>query len=476
MLNQNTLTTALALAERLESSRMAVYPVSGSPLEALVNSTRSDPALLDSAGGDMAVFIAKVGAMANKVQEVYGTSHHNATIDQIAQLTIKAVRDHLAFAKTVVAPTINDLYTRVQASLADVNASVLLGMEVEVLAEPAPLENTQFQNSLRKFDGISLEDLPLTLNLPDQTYDELRALVATGASQVDSAVAEWLATDDGILPYIWSHVFQQKPVNNPKGFQALITDRQYGVTNALAIYLLARKLTDSKPLQGTQMSLGGYKQQIVDFRNQAGAALCRAIDRIERSIKNGVLVRDVVDGVKSVVYEPLYRKFLEEGGSNEILFGNALTGRGYLVTMKDLLANKGEFAERWNLHVGLTRTAESNKRFNKTKDFIELHFNAQLAEIAATEEGTANNIQHVRQLFEEVMRTVKSSDLDDLYTLCLKVVCRARYYKTDAERILLGIEQAKRDNPNLSVREAAMLSALNYTADWVSSMMRVVAI
>lgn len=476
MLNQNTLTSAVALTERLEGARMALYPVTGSPLEALVNATRSDPALLEAAGGDTNVLIAKIAAMANKVQEVYGVSHHNATIDQIAELTIKSVRDHLNFAKTVVAPTINDLYTRVKGSLADVNASVLLGMEVEVLSEPAPLENAQFQSSVRKFEGLALEDLPLTLNLPDQTFDELKALASTGSSQVDGAIAEWLAKDDGILTYIWTHVFQQRPVAQPKSFLGLITDRQYGVNNALAIYLFARKLSESKPLQGTQMSLGGYKQQIVEFRNQAAAQLARAIDKIDRSLKAGLLVRDVVGTTKTVVYEPVYRKFLEAGGSNETLFGNALTGRGYKVALQDILESKVALQEKWNLHAGLVRTAEANKRFNKTKDFIELHFNSQLAEIAATSEGTANNIANVQRLFDGVMATVKTADLDDLYTLCLKVVCRARFYMTDSEKILLGIEQAKRENPNLSVREAAMLSSLNYTADWIAGMMRVVAI
>jgi hypothetical protein len=476
MLNQNTLAAALTLTERLEAARMALYPVSGSPLDAMVNATRSDPSLLEAAGGDMNVFIATVSTMANKVQEVYGASHHSATLDQIGELAITSVRNHLAFAKTVVVPVINDLYTRVQASLADVNASALLGMEVEVLCEPPPLESAQLQSAVRKFDGLTLEDLPLTLHLPDQTCDELKEMVSTGSKQMDSAIAEWLAKDDGILTYIWEHVFQQRPVEKPTSFLTLITDRQYGVQNALAIYLLARKLVDGKPMPGTQMPLGVYKSRIADFRNQAGAALSRALDRIDRAMKAGILVRDVVKGTKTVVYEPLYRKFLEEGGTNEVLFANALGGGSYLTSAGDLVEKKAELLERWNLHAGLVKTAEANKRFNKTKDFIELHFNAQLAEIAGSDEGTAGNIEAVRRLFDGVMAGIRTTDLDDLYTLCLKIVCRARFFKTDAEKILLGIEQAKRDNPNLSVREAATISSINYVADWLVGMLRLVSI
>jgi hypothetical protein len=475
MLNSQTLVTALPLTERLEAAGFALHPVQGTPLDAMVNATRSDPGLYDAAQGNVDIFVSHVAAMANKTQVAYGTSHHTATLDVIAELAITSVKKHLFFAKAVVAPAINDLYTRVKTSLAEVNASTLLGMEVDVLREPAPLENSQLQSAVRKLDGLTLEDLPLNLNLPDQTVTELQELVMTGNGSLDAAISEWLTSDNGLLLYIWETAFQQKPLEHPKSFLQLITDREYGVSNALAIYLFARKLLDAKPLEGTRMSLNTYKQKIVEFRNQAAAALCRALDKIERSIKNGVMVREVI-GAKTVVYEPVYRKFLEEGGSNEMLFANAMKGTGYSVALTDLLAQKNVLAEKWNMHAALVKTAESNQRFNKTKQLIELHFNAQLAEIAGSEEGTEVNIASVHRLFKGVMEGVRAADISDLYGLCLKVMCRARFYLTDAEKILCGIEEAKRENPSLTVREAATISTINYVACWVARMTQIVSI
>jgi hypothetical protein len=94
----------------------------------------------------------------------------------------------------------------------------------------------------------------------------------------------------------------------------------------------------------------------------------------------------------------------------------------------------------------------------------------------ATEEGTASNIEAVRKLFNVVMLDIKQADIDDLYNLCMKVVCRARYYNTDAELILQGINNAKRDNPDINIREAACVSAINYVAAWVARMLKVVPI
>lgn len=475
MLNQNSLMAAVPLTERLEDAKMALYPISGTPLEAMVNATRSDEGLFDAAQGNVEVFIGHIATMANKVQPAYGVSHHNATLDPIATMAITAVQRHLQVAKNVVRPVINDLYARVKGSLSELNASSLLGMEVDVLREPAPLANAQLANAVRKLDGLTIEDLPMRMKLPDLSPGELTELVMTGSSALDTAIAEWLSQDEGLLQYIWRHVFQQNPLDNPKTFLQLITDRVHGVNNALAIYLFSRKLMEGKPLEGTEMSLSGYKQQLVDLRNQSAAALSRALDRIERSIKNGVLVREVV-GTKTIVYEPLYRKFLEEGGSNEVLFANAIGGQKFFTTLKDLLANKTQLAERWNFHAALVRTEEANQKFVRTKDFLRLHFFAQLAEIAHTDEGTESNIAEVKKLFDVVMRDVKDVDLEDLHNLCMKLVCRARFYKTDAEVILTGITNAMKDNPQITPREAATISAINYVAVWVARQMKLVTI
>jgi hypothetical protein len=123
MLNSQTLVAALPLTERLEAAGFSLHPIGGTPLEAMCNATRSDPGLYDAAAGNVEVFVSHVAAMANKTQAAYGVSHHTATLDPIAELAITSVKKHLFFAKTVVSPTINDLYTRVKASLAEVNGS-----------------------------------------------------------------------------------------------------------------------------------------------------------------------------------------------------------------------------------------------------------------------------------------------------------------------------------------------------------------
>jgi hypothetical protein len=476
MLNEKVLMASLPLTERLDARGLALYPVSGTPLDALCSATRSDSALFIAANGDPRALIGSICTMANKSDPMMQCSEHDVVLDSIAETAISAVKGHIAFARTVVAPAINDLYSRVKASLAEVSQSSLLGMEVEVLREPKPLDNGALQTAIRKFDGLSFDSPSLTLRLPDLSMDELRELLLSGGGGLDADIAEWMAEKgDDFFRYVWASLFQQtfpRDGERVRSFGEWVTDRAQGVDVALAVFLIARKLSDGKPLEGTAMSLSSYQSTIVDFRNQAGAALCRALDKIERSSKSGQLVRDVV-GTKTVVYEPVYRRFLEEGGTNEMLFANALA-LPFATSIEAIMAQREQLAKRWNTHASITRTAESNKRFNVTKDLLDLHFRAQLSEVTDGDEATANNRETVLRLFKECLAKLRESDLNDLYNACLFLVCRARFFKTDAERILVGIEQAKRENPDMSVREAAAASIINYVAYWVGTQLKVV--
>ncbi|WP_233874328.1 hypothetical protein [Paraburkholderia adhaesiva] len=199
-------------------------------------------------------------------------------------------------------------------------------------------------------------------------------------------------------------------------------------------------------------------------------ALNRALERIARATKSGLLVREIA-GSKTVVYEPVYREYLEQGGSNEMLFANALS-QPFAMTSADLLAQKEALARRWAAHSALVATAECNQRYNKIIELLELHFRSQFNEATEGEDTTAPNRDTVLKLFRECLKHITESDLNDLYAVCLKLVCRARFYTTDAERILTGMELARARNPSLSPREAATASIVDYIAWWVAAQMR----
>ncbi|WP_144106709.1 hypothetical protein [Paraburkholderia sp. BCC1886] len=472
MLNEKELMSSLPLTERLDAAGYALHPVGGTPLEALVAASRSDSGLYDMAQGNVGQLVVNIGVMANKQQPFLGCAEHDVVLDDIVATACDAVKNHIAVARGVVAPVVKDLYSRVSDSLGELTRSSLLGMEVEVQGEPKPLNNGALQAAIRKFERVSFDSPSLSLALPDMTVSELAELAGSGSGSLDGDVAEWLAAKgDGFLSRVWKGMFQQGSDAKFRNFAEWVGDRVEGVDVALAVFLFTRKLFEGKPMEGTNMSLANYRGVLAEFRDQAGATLCRALDKVERSVRSGILVRDIV-GAKTVVYEPVYRQFLEAGGTNEMLFANALT-MPLATSLDAILAKKDQLATRWNTHTGITKTAEANKRFNKAKELLNHHFRAQLSDHIDGADGFDHNRDLIVKLFNEQLALVTLGDLDDLYNLCLKLVCRSRYFQTDAERILGGIDRAKRENPTLSVREAATVSIVDYIAFWVASMLRI---
>jgi hypothetical protein len=240
------------------------------------------------------------------------------------------------------------------------------------------------------------------------------------------------------------------------------------VDNALAVFLLTRKLMDN-PLPETEMNLNTFNKTIVEFRNQSGNKLCRAFDEIAKIDKLQILVREN-NNRTVIVNGNIYAKWIEAGGSNEILFGNLLANNSY-VTVENINANIEALKAKWDHYYNLTTTIERNKQFTRTKEVLLDVFKEQMRTITEGEEATLNNREIIITAFADQLERVREDDLANLWDTCLKLVCRSRFSRSDAERILLGIERVKKENPHIPVREAAAISILEYLAWWMSTQM-----
>lgn len=476
MLSLQALESALPLAERFDQRGLLVLPRADTPLEMLVNRTRSPETVTSSHDGvSIKVDLNVLAASAAIKDPVFGDSDHDNIFDQIAEVCIPAVQGHVKFAKEVVAPAIDDLVTRTTDILSQHTPSQLLGMEVRIDELPAPLMNASFDTMVRKFEETPLDSPSLSFNLPDQTGAEIVELMKTGSASLDADIEQFAATlGDGCLIDIWAKAFQQRQADvmdsRTLRFADLLSAPDCGVDNALVIFLLARKLQDN-PLDGISMSLSTYETLMADFRDQAAAFLCRELNAYEQAEKAGALVISMTSN-EVVVNPRLYKEWIDNGGENEVLFGNLLQSNPY-VMLEDIEANAASLKRAWTNHAALTATVESNRRFSRTKEALASVFRRQLRELS-DDDASQIDVGAVTARFDELLDDVVESDMECLYTLGLKLVCRSRFSQTEAERILGGIDRVKKKNPSLEIREAATISVIEYVAWWVGTQLQVV--
>lgn len=470
MLTREALEQSLPLTEQLDDRNLFLQPIAGTPLAALVTATRADAKFnvpLD--GGGYQPDLENIEFIANVKPQDGRANEHDASMDAVVEVAARAVQDHVHFAKNVVAPAVDDLVQKVNQGLAAISPSSLLGMEVRVYELPLPLKGA-IEAGVRRYADAPNDSPAMNVRMPDLAASDIVALFGKG-----DGLADWLsAKGESWLLALWEGVFQVKPgAGSGKSFRDWIDNREDGVDNALAIFLLAKKLLQDTP-EGVEMQARAMEQSLVAYRNQAAARCCRALDEVAFAEKAGTLVRSVA-GPLTWVNGTVYRQWIEAGGQNEVLFGNALA-RPQAFTVAAINERATELQSSWNRHAAVTATVEANRRFTRTKQLLASSFEEQIGEVAEGDASLAGDKASVYKAFLEELECVREDELKDLYACVLKLLCRSRFCHTESERILSGIERVKRENPALDVREAAALSVMDYIAWWVATQFKVYAL
>ena len=136
------------------------------------------------------------------------------------------------------------------------------------------------------------------------------------------------------------------------------------------------------------------------------------------------------------------------------------------------------FLSAWNVYEQYSNTASKNNNFNKFKQALRICFANGFSILTDVEkdlkEEKPDMFSKINEYFTEELDKLRTGDMLDIHGECLKLVCRSRFYYTDAEKILQGINDAVKLNPNINVRDAAAMATCEYVFDYISDQMRVV--
>lgn len=478
MLSRQSLEAATPLTTLMDRHNVVITPVQGSPLDQLVNATRSGPQFaypVDGKQGEFQPNVFDIEYMANKVNDATGVCDHSVAQDAIVDMAARAVRAHLTVIRSVILPAVNDLHDTVAKAMSDVPASKILGMEVKVHDLPLPMKSGAIENLISKFEGVPHASPALRMKCPDITMDDLADLMKTGAAGFDGDVKKWIAIKgESFFLQLWEDIFQTKNDHFDK-FSDAVECREEGLDRSLAIFLIARKLFET-PVEGTRMSLPALKSLAAEYRDQAAAKIRRALDEQANVKKRKTLVKKVDDKCV-IVNECVYRPWvMDQSGDNDVLFGNLVKKTGY-TTVDQLSENASELKAAWMRVVSVSATADRTERFLQLKQMLLSEFRKSVNDLASDVQGpdaSAGDRVAVIDRFRAELSVLREVDCQDLYTLCVKLITRARFYKVgDAEDFMLQMLKIEKDNPDITPREAATIATVDYIATWVAEMFKV---
>jgi hypothetical protein len=470
--------TAISVAQEFDKRGLLLNAVQGTPL-ACINDTIS-LRKVDIAGstGYEPDHKCIFNQSNNWSDDEHGdASTHTTTIDVLSKEIAGHVQSHLNFAKNTARPLIEELVNEIKSDIEALPVNTEYNMEVSILDLPEPMVISSFEEAIMEYKNTDYYAITNYLSLPTLSAPEIIERLNTGHSATDKAIGTWAAKlGDEFFSNVWSCVFTSTPTSSR--FENLIKDECHGVDAAIAVYLLAAKMYDN-PIEGADVSLSAFNKAIAEIRNQAALRLVHAYDEFVRFKTTGLLIKNVT-ATKVTVFGETYRKWLEDGGTNAVLFGCVLSSNSEKFAA-DINAKKQDYMKVWERQNWMLTTADRNKRFVYYKDIlknnaIKLVMNnfakcyGHLRNDGSTDSTMPEYIQFQSNL-DEYLSKVQESWFQNLWKLSQGVVCDCLFYYTSAGKILGGIEKACEENKGIEIREAVLLSTISYVTDYVCDQM-----
>lgn len=467
MLTKNSLEIAAQYASTAGQRGVSLYAMPGTPLANLVQATRASGStqMIDISKPDFRLqeYIDNVLYMSNTRDETLGGSPHDFAMDEMITLIGTSVAGHFSNVRNKVKPDIVTFVENMKVAVDGVNnEDITKQFEVKVWRPIAPIANGTITPYYEKYAESKYSKVDLSVKLPNKTDVEIKELMLTLNPTADIDIVEWMAEmGSTFFNNIWETVFQVNPNTNWHYLEEVFADKEAAPNCALAIFLLASNLYDNPP-EGTNMSLSSFNTYMTDYRNQAALQLINYADRYNVAVRNDILVKSSQNRLISV-YEPVYKKWIDEGGRNEVLFGLSLRDGIPDFTKNGINANAQAYLEEWARFVSYTRTANKINHFTIVRDLLVSVFVKQFSPNDA-----------LLNAFKNEVNKITEKDVSDMWGLAKHLICCTVYCATDAEIILNDFEAIQAESPGMDPREVAALVMLKNLARWGSSQIQVV--
>ena len=472
--------SALALSEQLAESGKVLVAKPNTVLSELVRLSQPAAELrTDENASSDPYFEAVVYSTQGSLDS---PSFHSLELDAIIDQISKTVTADISFAKNVVRPLVLEFAENLVA-FKDKNSSKCASemFNIICLEIPSLLKQDFFLDSLEYYKGKTPIKPSSNFSLGIKTEEELLTLIATGHAKTDKEILAWLSTlEADFLLNIWKCFFTAEQNSSMRyGFTDIDMANIYDKASyALAIHLIARKLYEHVDESAVDINLAVYKDLAVQYRDYSGAILASSILKMAMFNSSKTLVIELSPQYYTAkVNGDIYRAWLKEGGTPEVILGLIVDGEQ--ISSQSLIDLKAkDLVSRWNSYCTFYKTDQANRSFDHLKKYLHSSFSTMLNTSVNEElgyiESHPNYYSTVKELLEVELDNLRTKDADDLHFIALSLIGKCRFYYTSAFDILNDINEAAKSNPNVDVREAALLAVINHISDYLADQIALV--
>lgn len=471
-----TLLTAASYAKQLETQRIRLTIPGQSPLGILMSYSSVDN---PQASESIESFIARVDDMTFLPG---GTSEHQSVINTVVDELAPLVQSHLRVAKEIgqMAVELSENVRRYVESVPSVDASG----EFNIIKDETP-SIFEEPSVIALIDRASSAPIGEPTNLfcsGVRDFDTLFTYLMTGNTRLDESVKEMVATfEANWLENIWYGLFAPKTGLSSKydlgSLKSLPSGERLSV--AYAAYCFSNKLITEVPKDAVG-SLSQFENKLADFREYLLIVMRGGLSDYQSQLKSKVVVVGYRSYARTVIVNgPVYRAWLEAGGTPELVLGSLLSINP-VYTADEFSARSDEFIRQWNGFCAIHNADSDLRRSVFLRSIYLTCFTEALGKIAPFEES----FRKAQPLFaEQAMSRVEAyltntgiNDLIKILDVSLELVAGIRFDYTPAKMILKDIDDVMKSTPDVGAREAALVAASNYLSHYLAGQIGIASV
>lgn len=415
-------------------------------------------------------------------------SEYQAYMNVMADEIANSVSGTIDFSRNVVNPIIKDICEKIEKTLDAAgqggdyvstssgqrftlsNGALVVNIHEE---GPIPLymdASTEGETSARL--QVPYRNIKSPVMFPEVSSVTLVELMENNAgSQFIKDVIEAIkAREDGyeFVCEIYNEVYRFQP-GRPTGIDI------QRLTNDLSLYplivlALSSVLYDELP-DGTSGSAENIKNALGDWSTQVKNIISINVEVYKQSLAaKKIVTNSYTNNFVTEIYvnKENYQSFLEDGGTTESLLGSIFSDKDY--DYDNLLSNQSKYESVYARRIA---EAASFNEANRLTIFKNTLRDSVYSEIFDCDDQAIRPVipAEAREQLDLLMKSVYVDALDCPYQTVRRVVCGSLFAGTDAEEILVNIDNICEKNENLSVRDASALVVLDYLTKYFVSQM-----
>lgn len=407
------------------------------------------------------------------------TSEYDSAIETMVSELEPLVKDHIATARLVGAEAKS--YAEKVAQYAAAYSPEDPSSDFNIVKDDfGPIfDDSSVLVNLHEAGSLVTSFNPKRLVHACRGYDAIQKMLMVGSERTNEALNSTIVQfGNDFLENIWDGLFCN--VSDPNQPYTLSNIRRLPAgercTVAYIGYLLAIHLYSEVPSDSIG-TLNEFQKNCADLRDTLLSVTKTALAERENLIAQKTLVLSYNGHSKTVVVNgTLYREWIENGGSPNIILGALLSG-GRAYSVNDIMANASTFMDQWVAYCAFHSSEADLKEVRNLRSLYTVVMVEQMSEVLPFEKDFREaNRSHAENVIAETSKLVNASSLSDLRCfddMALKLVAGLRFKYTPAKMILSEICEVTKNVEGVDIREAALVAACHYVALYLTGQIAV---